>query len=80
MAKFAFCHGWYLDANFCEVTCKRRERCAYYDVDFYRKHGHHLYEFEELFPHEPCEWFMERTTNVKKEEIDKTDIFSLLNA
>ena len=58
--KWAFCHGWYLDECFCEVTCRRRERCAYYDEDFYMKHKRHLEDFEELFPQEPCSWFVER--------------------
>jgi hypothetical protein len=78
MAKYSFCRGIFLDANFCEVTCKRRERCAYYDVEFYRKHGHHLDEFEELFPHEPCGWFVEKVADVPQHTEHGNDLFAML--
>lgn len=68
ITKFAFCHGWVLDQNYNEVTCKVRERCLYFDVSFYRNHGHHMDEFEELFPFEPCGWFLERS----KQEVAMT--------
>ena len=66
MARYGFCHGWYLDRGFAEVTCKRRETCAYYDVDFYRHHVHHLDDFEEMFPIDPCPWYLEREGAVKQ--------------
>jgi hypothetical protein len=57
--KWAFCHGVILSPHgFSESTCKRRERCAYYDEDFYRKHLYHLDEFSEMFPIEPCPYFI----------------------
>ena len=46
--------------DFNEVTCPRRESCAYYDVNFYRKHVHHLDDFEEMFPFEPCQFFIQK--------------------
>lgn len=79
MAKWSFCHGWTVDARkgFCEVTCKRRETCAYYSVDFYRKYGDHLDDFEEMFPMEPCEFYTPRATELKQEE-EKPSIFDFL--
>lgn len=58
MAKFSFCRGIILDANFCDTTCRLRESCAYYDVDFYRKHAGHLEDFTELYPIVGCDWFI----------------------
>lgn len=60
MVKYGFCHGWMIDAMFNEVTCKRRERCKYYQEDFYRRYGNRLDEFEEMFPDEPCRFFVGR--------------------
>ena len=60
MVKYGFCHGWMIDAMFNEVTCKRRERCKYYKEDFYRQYGDRLDEFEEMFPDEPCRFFVGR--------------------
>jgi len=60
MAKYGFCHGWMIDATFNEVTCRRRERCKYYQEDFYRRYGDRLNEFEEMFPDEPCRFFVGR--------------------
>lgn len=63
MPKYAFCHGWTVDARkgFNEVTCQCRESCAYYDVNFYRHHLHHLDDFEEMFPFEPCQYFLKKS-------------------
>lgn len=58
MVKYGFCHGWTIDSTFNEVTCKRRERCKYYQEDFYRRYGDRLDEFEEMFPDEPCRFFV----------------------
>ena len=62
MPKYSFCHGWTVDVRkgFSEVTCRRRESCRYYDVEFYRHHGHHLEDFDEMFPFEPCQFFLPR--------------------
>ena len=60
MVKYGFCHGWMIDAAFNEVTCRRRERCKYYQEDFYRQYGDRLDEFEEMFPDEPCRFFVGR--------------------
>ena len=81
MAKWSFCHGWTVDARkgFCEVTCKRRESCAYYDVDFYRKHGNHLDDFEEMFPSEPCQFYIASHTSSVENENTKPDFFSFLS-
>jgi hypothetical protein len=70
MPKYSFCHGWTVDVRkgFSEVTCRRRESCRYYDVDFYRHHGHHLEDFDEMFPFEPCLFFTKKPESVKKEE------------
>ena len=79
MAKWSFCHGWTVDASkgFCEVTCKRRETCAYYSVDFYRKYGDHLDDFEEMFPFEPCKFYLAKEQPAKENE-EKPDFFDLL--
>ena len=59
MAKYGFCHGWSIDPiDHSEVTCKKRDKCAYFDIDFYRHHGDHLEDFEELFPFHPCPLFV----------------------
>ena len=79
---FAFCHGWELSERkgFAEVTCRRRESCAYYSVTFYREHGDHLDDFEELFPLEPCPYFTERSVAKREEPADgKADFFSFLD-
>lgn len=77
-AKYAFCHGWMIEPfGHTEVTCKKRESCAYFDIDFYSKHKHHLDEFEEMFPFEPCQFFFGKTgaeTKSEKRE-DSFDIF-----
>ena len=80
MAKWSFCHGWTVDARkgFCEVTCKRRETCAYYSVDFYRKYGDHLEDFEEMFPMEPCQFFIEREGVRPEKEETNDDPFLLM--
>lgn len=80
MATWAFCHGWMVDPiDFTEVTCKNREKCAYYDIDFYRKHGHHLDDFEELFPMKPCQGFVLKAgCQLDEEKIDNSDPFGLL--
>ena len=83
MAKplYSYCHGWTIDAKkgFCEVTCKRRERCRYFDIDFYRHHGHHLDDFEEMFPMEPCQYFIEREGAKREEPADgKADFFDFI--
>ena len=70
MADFAFCHGWYINRDYNEVMCKKRGRCPYYDIDFYRKHGNHLQDFEELFPEEPCKWFRGSVVEEKEEVVD----------
>lgn len=70
--KYGFCHGWMIEpVGHTEVTCKQRERYAYFDVEFYRNHGHHLEDFEEMFPYEPCKFFIPKSVeekNVKKED------------
>lgn len=59
--KYSFCHGWMVrPRDFNEVTCRRRESCRYYDTEFYRKHAHHLDDFDEMFPMEPCQFFIPR--------------------
>ena len=71
MVKYSFCHGWAINpVDFTEVTCRNREKCAYFDVEFYRKHGNHLEEFEELFPFDPCGFFFpkQEAKNIEKEE------------
>lgn len=76
--KFGFCHGWMIEPfGHSEVTCKQRERCAYYDVEFYRKHGNHLEDFEEMFPFEPCKFFFPKKVEEKKAEKEENpfDIF-----
>lgn len=61
MVKYSFCHGWMVSPrDFNEVTCKRRDSCSYYDADFYGNHLHHLEEFDEMFPFEPCQFFLQR--------------------
>lgn len=56
--QYAFCHGYGINPyDFTEVTCRFRERCPYYDVDFYRKYGDRLNEFDELFPFMPCSFY-----------------------
>jgi hypothetical protein len=40
-------------------------------VEFYRHHGHHLEDFDEMFPFEPCQFFLPRGESrgtVAKEE------------
>ncbi len=76
-AKFGFCHGWMVSPkDFNEVTCPRRESCAYYDVNFYKHHVHHLDDFEEMFPFEPCQFFVKKQSVETKEDKDsKYDIF-----
>ena len=76
--RFAFCHGWTIDKNFSEVTWKRREKCQYYDVDFYRKHVHHLEEFEEMFPSEPCSYFLPRCQTEPKQDAEVDAFLALL--
>lgn len=56
--------------DFNEVTCPRRESCAYYDVNFYRKHVHHLDDFEEMFPLEPCQFFIQKQGTQPRENKD----------
>ena len=76
--KFGFCHGWMFSPfGFGEVTCKRRECCRYYDVDFYKNHGNHLDDFEEMFPMEPCPFFlaMEEKRKTETIESDPLDVF-----
>lgn len=69
MKQYSFCHGWMVEKRtFAEVTCKQRERCQYYSEDFYRHHGDHLDDFEEMFPFEPCPYFLERIGETKKEK------------
>ena len=77
--KYSFCHGWMVrPRDFNEVTCRRRESCRYYDVEFYKKHAHHLDEFEEMFPMEPCQFFLPNYKSVKKEEgVENNDFFAL---
>lgn len=56
-----------VDPNgFVEVTCKMRERCAYFDIYFYRHHRDHLDEFEEMFPFVPCKFFVEKVSSETK--------------
>lgn len=76
---YSFCHGWTVDERkgFNEVTCKRRESCAYYDVDFYRKHGQHLDDFDEMFPPEPCPYYVDRERPVAAKE-EKADFFAFM--
>lgn len=76
--KYAFCHGWMVSpADHNEVTCKKRENCVYFDLEFYRKHGHHLDEFDEMFPYEPCQFFFPKKVEEKKAEKEENpfDIF-----
>ena len=76
-AKFGFCHGWMVSPkDFNEVTCPRRESCAYYDVNFYKHHVHHLEDFDEMFPFVPCQFFVKKQSVETKEDKDsKYDIF-----
>lgn len=79
MAKYNFCHGWTISPNgFSESECKRRDNCMYYMEDFYRKHGNHLQDFEEMFPLEPCQFYVERETAKVEKVIDEDDLFSKL--
>ena len=75
MAKFSFCRGIILDANFCDTTCRLRESCAYYDVDFYRKHVEHLEDFTELYPINTCDWFIPKKPEKFEMEMELVDPF-----
>lgn len=77
MSKYGFCHGWMVDPiDHTEVTCKRREKCAYFDIDFYHNHGSHLEDFEELFPFSPCEYFVLKAgCQIREERHDDEDPF-----
>ena len=80
MAQFSFCHGWMVSPkDFNEVTCPRRESCAYYDVLFYRHHGHHLDDFDEMFPFEPCQFYIKKI-GVQKEEDQKDNKYDIFLA
>lgn len=78
MARYSFCHGWMIDPNgLAEVTCKHRDNCVYYCIDFYRRYAGHLDEFEEMFPTIPCKHFIARATEITPKEKSKKafDIF-----
>lgn len=79
MAKWSFCHGIMVNPNgFTEVSCRQRERCAYYDVEFYKHHKHHLDDFEEMFPFAPCPHFIARHGAVKEEKSKEQSFVELL--
>lgn len=69
MAQYSFCHGWMIEPHgFSEVTCKHRDNCAYYCVDFYRRYADRLDDFEEMFPMSPCKFFIARNVEITPEE------------
>lgn len=67
MADFYYCFGIYLDGNFCEKTCKKRENCKYYDVEMFRKYGDIIDRFDFLVCNEDCKYYSPR----KEEEPER---------
>lgn len=71
MARYSYCHGYTVDPNgYAEILCKRRAYCAYYQEDFYVRYRGQLDDFEEMFPFEPCQFFV---SNGKQDPDDGLD-------
>lgn len=68
---FYFCFGIYLDANFCEKTCKKRDNCKYYDVNLYRKYSDIIDQFDFLVCEENCKYYTPRQEEVQEERPDE---------
>ena len=62
---YYYCFGIYLDAQFCEQTCKKRENCRYYDINIYAKYKHMWDEMDFLVCQEPCQHY-----SPKREDYD----------
>ena len=77
MADFYYCFGIYLDGNFCEKTCKKRENCKYYDADLFRKYGDIIDRFDFLVCNEDCKYYTPRHEEVKVELSPEEDIFAI---
>jgi hypothetical protein len=78
MSEFYYCQGHYLDGNYAEHTCKKRDNCKYYDEDFYRKYADMLDRFDFLVCFEPCPYFIPRREERKCELSEEDDPFATL--
>lgn len=77
MADFYYCLGHWLDGNFMEHTCKKRENCKYYDEAFFVKYKDMLDRFDFLICKEKCEYYLPRREEVKCELTEEQDIFKI---
>lgn len=77
MADFYYCLGHYLDANFCEKTCKKRENCKYYVEDVFRKYADIIDRFDFLVCGENCKFYTPRHEEVKSDLTEDQDIFNI---
>ena len=77
MADFWYCFGIYLDGNFCEKTCKKRENCRYYDEDMFRKYGDIIDRFDFLVCNEDCKYYTPKKEEQKCDLTEEQDIFNI---
>ena len=68
----AFCMGIWMDAEFREWTCPKRDNCMYYVEGFYARHISHIDDFEQLhnIPGKACSYYMPRYPEREKKETD----------
>ena len=78
MADFYYCFGLYLDGNFCEKTCKKRDNCRYYDENLFRKYGDIIDRFDFLVCNDVCKYYSPKREEVKSESGDDEDPFATL--
>lgn len=77
MSEFFYCLGHWLDGNFMEHTCKKRENCLYYMEDFFVRFKDSLDRFDFLICKENCEYYLPRKEEVKCELSEDEDIFAI---
>ena len=68
--------GLFLDGNFMEHRCNKRENCKYYVEDFYRKYADMLDQFDFLVCEENCKYYSPKNEEVKQETSVEGNLFS----
>jgi len=78
MIKYSFCLGLYLDRNYMEIQCHKRDKCCYYDENIYAHYKHMWNDMDFLVCHEPCQYYIPRQEEQESESGECEDPFAPL--
>ena len=72
-----FCLGIFIDGNFMEHTCKKRDNCRYYQEDIFVKYKYEMHNADFLICNEDCKYYTPRREEQKCELSEEQDIFNI---